>query len=418
MGRELHAAYPVFAEALDACARELDRHLLRPIRDVMWGANEAVLDSTEFAQPALFAVEVALFRLLESWGVRPDYLIGHSVGELSAAHVAGVLSLENAAALVVARGRLMQRQPEGGAMVAVAARRGRGAAVAQRRCRTQVDLAAVNAPGSVVISGPEAPVLALAETLRAQGRRVHRLAVSHAFHSSLMEPMLLEFNTVASGMTVSAPTIPVVSNLTGEVAGPDFGTAEYWGRHVRDAVRFADGVTTLAAAGVTRFLEVGPASGLTASVEQTLVTSEPLAVSVLRKDRSEPTALLTALAELSVSGVDVGWRNVCGSSGPGRLLDLPTYAFQRRQFWLSGSGSGRHERHRTRTDRHRARAARCRHREPGIRRRRADGSARGGDPAVAGRPRGRRRRALPRRRVRRTGHPRRRRGRLQRASRN
>ncbi|MDT5114214.1 MAG: mycoketide-CoA synthase, partial [Mycobacterium sp.] len=336
MGRELHTAYPVFAEALDSCARELDRHLLRPIRDVMWGANEALLDSTEFAQPALFAVEVALFRLLESWGVRPDYLIGHSIGELSAAHVAGVLSLENAAALVVARGRLMQRQPEGGAMFAVAAAEHE----VRPLLRDGVDLAAVNAPGSVVISGPEGPVSAIAETLRAQGRRVHRLAVSHAFHSSLMEPMLLEFNTVASGMAVSAPTIPVVSNLTGAVAGPDFGTAEYWGRHVREAVRFADGVTALAAAGVTRFLEVGPASGLTASVEQTLLSTEPLAASMLRRDRFEPATLLTALAELSVSGVDVGWRSVCGSSGPGRLLDLPTYAFQRRQFWLSGRGAG------------------------------------------------------------------------------
>ncbi|MCW2588631.1 MAG: polyketide synthase [Mycobacterium sp.] len=333
MGRELHTAYPVFAEALDSCARELDRHLLRPIRDVMWGANDALLDSTEFAQPALFAVEVALFRLLESWGVRPDYLIGHSVGELSAAHVAGVLSLENAAALVVARGRLMQRQPEGGAMFAVAAAEHE----VRPLLRDGVDLAAVNAPGSVVISGPEGPVSAIADTLRTQGRRVHRLAVSHAFHSSLMEPMLLEFNTVASGMEVSAPMIPVVSNLTGAVAAPDFGTAEYWGRHVREAVRFADGVTALAAAGVTRFLEVGPASGLTASVEQTLVSTEPLAASVLRRDRSEPATLLTALAELSVSGVDVGWRSVCDG---GRLLDLPTYAFQRRQFWLSGRGAG------------------------------------------------------------------------------
>jgi polyketide synthase 12 len=299
----------------------------------MWGANEALLDSTEFAQPALFAVEVALFRLLESWGVRPDYLIGHSVGELSAAHVAGVLSLENAAALVVARGRLMQRQPEGGAMFAVAAAEHE----VRPLLRDGVDLAAVNAPGSVVISGPEGPVSAIADTLRTQGRRVHRLAVSHAFHSSLMEPMLLEFNTVASGMEVSAPMIPVVSNLTGAVAAPDFGTAEYWGRHVREAVRFADGVTALAAAGVTRFLEVGPASGLTASVEQTLVSTEPLAASVLRRDRSEPATLLTALAELSVSGVDVGWRSVCDG---GRLLDLPTYAFQRRQFWLSGRGAG------------------------------------------------------------------------------
>ncbi|BBY27309.1 type I polyketide synthase [Mycolicibacterium sediminis] len=337
MGRDLYAAYPVFATSFDDTTRELDRHLLRPVRDVMWGANDALLDSTEFAQPALFAIEVALFHLLDSWGVRPDFLIGHSVGELSAAHVAGVLSLENAAALVVARGRLMQRLPEGGAMVAVAATEDEVAPL----LTDEVSIAAVNAPGSVVISGPQDAVTAVAETLREQGRRTHQLAVSHAFHSSLMEPMLLEFTSVASGMAVSAPTIPVVSNLTGAVAGPDFGTAAYWQRHVREAVRFADGVRALSAAGVTRFLELGSASGLTASIAQTLADPdavvEPVATSLLRKDRPEPAQLLTALAEFSVAGGDVAWRHVCGG---GRLVDLPTYAFQRRRFWLSGGGSG------------------------------------------------------------------------------
>ncbi|MET4427275.1 type I polyketide synthase [Mycolicibacterium sp. 624] len=341
MGRELHAAHPVFADAFDACARELDRHLLRPVRDVMWGANDALLDSTEFAQPALFTVEVALFRLLESWGVRPDYLIGHSIGELSAAHVAGVLSLENAAALVVARGRLMQRLPEGGAMVAVNATEDEVAPLLRDIEFGGVSIAAVNAPNSVVISGPQDAVLAIAETLREQGRRTHQLAVSHAFHSSLMEPMLLEFNTLASGMSVAAPGIPVISNLTGDVAGPDFGTSAYWQRHIREAVRFADGVRALAAAGVTRFLELGPASGLTASITQTLAdvdaATEPVAVSVLRKDRPEPSTLLTALAEINVAGGDVAWRGVCTG---GRLVDLPTYAFQRRRFWLSGRGAG------------------------------------------------------------------------------
>ena len=337
MGRELYTAYPAFAAALDAAATELDRHLLRPIRDVMWGANDTLLDSTEFAQPALFAVEVALFRLLESWGVRPDYLIGHSVGELSAAHVAGVLSLENAAALVVARGRLMQRLPEGGAMFAIAA----DEAAVRAALPEGIDIAAVNAPGSVVISGPLDGVEVVADGFKERGHRVHRLAVSHAFHSALMEPMLLEFNTLAGGMSVSAATIPVVSNVTGELAGADYGTAAYWLRHIREAVRFADGVETLAGAGVTRFLEVGPASGLTSSVEQTLTAREssaaPVSVPALRKDRPEPQTLLAALADVSVDGTTVDWRAVCAG---GHLVDLPTYAFQRRRFWLSGRGAG------------------------------------------------------------------------------
>ena len=333
MGRELHAEFPVFAAAFDAVTTELDRHLLRPIRDVMWGSNAAVLDSTEYAQPALFTVEVAMFRLLESWGIEPDYVLGHSIGELTAAHVAGVLSLENAAALVAARGRLMQRLPEGGAMVAVSS----SEAEMRPLLRDGVGIAAVNGPDSVVISGPEDAVLDIAEEARATGCRVHQLAVSHAFHSTLMEPMLLEFNTVAGGMSLAEPRIPIVSNVTGELAGQDFATAPYWASHILEAVRFDDSARFLAAAGVTRFVEVGPASGLTATIAMSLAESEPVTVSTLKKDASEPRTLITALAELSVSGVEVDWQAACDG---GRLLDLPTYAFQRRRFWLTSGGSG------------------------------------------------------------------------------
>ncbi|MBX7454697.1 type I polyketide synthase [Mycolicibacterium sp. 3033] len=331
MGRELHAAYPVFAAALDAVIVELDRHLLRPLREVMWGANDELLEHTEYAQPALFAVEVALYRILESWGMAPDAVLGHSVGEISAAHVAGVLSLENAAVLVVARGRLMQRLPAGGAMVAVAGSEADIRAVLP----DGVDIAAVNGPDSVVLSGPEDAVTPLAERLRADGRRVHRLAVSHAFHSALMEPMLPEFATVAQGIPVAAPNIDIVSNLTGTLAEDDFGTSTYWQRHVRQPVRFADSVRFLAESGVVRFLEVGPASGLTASIVATLADSEPVTASVLRKDRDEARTLIQALAEVYVSGTAVDWRAVCDG---GRLTEVPTYAFQRRRFWLAGGG--------------------------------------------------------------------------------
>ena len=203
--------------------------------------------------------------------------------------------------------------------------------------RDGVGIAAVNGPGSVVISGPEDAVLAIAEQAKDDGCRVHQLAVSHAFHSSLMEPMLLEFSTVAGGMSLAEPMIPVISNLTGELAGADFATAAYWSRHILEAVRFADSARFLESVGVTRFLEVGPSSGLTASIALTLHESEPVTASTIRKDASEPTSLLTALAELSVSGVDVDWQ---AASDGGRLVDLPTYAFQRRRFWLSSGGSG------------------------------------------------------------------------------
>ena len=340
MGRELHAGYRVFAGAFDAVVAELDRHLLRPLRDVMWGQDETVLNSTEFAQPALFAVEVALFRLLESWGVRPDFVMGHSIGEVSAAHVAGVLSLENAAVLVAARGRFMQALPAGGEMVAVQATEEELRALLgpseQASEQATVGIAAVNGPTSVVISGAHEQVTALADKLRTDGHRVHRLSVSHAFHSPLMDPMIDEFGTVAAGLAIGKPTIPIVSNLTGQLGGDDFASAAYWKRHVREAVRFADSVRFVHSAGGNRFLEVGPSSGLTASIEETLADHAVTTMSALRKDRPEPVALVNAVAQGFVAGLDVDWRGALGGADFGaNHVELPTYAFDRRRFWLS-----------------------------------------------------------------------------------
>ncbi len=333
MGMGLHAGYPVFAEAFNTVVGELDRHLLRPLREVIWGHDENLLNTTEFAQPALFAVEVALFRLLESWGVRPDFVMGHSIGELSAAHVAGVLSLEDAAVLVAARGRFMQALPAGGAMIAAQA--------IEEEVRplltTGVGIAAVNGPASVVISGAEDAVIAIADQLRADGRRVHRLAVSHAFHSPLMDPMIDEFVTVAAGLPIGKPTIPIVSNLTGQLAEDDFASAAYWKRHVREAVRFADSVRFVHSAGGNRFLEVGPSSGLTASIEESLADTPVVTMSALRKDRPEPVALTNAVAQGFVAGMEVDWRSALGKAN---FVELPTYAFERRRFWLSGDGAG------------------------------------------------------------------------------
>ncbi|WP_246216773.1 type I polyketide synthase [Mycobacterium botniense] len=332
MGKGLHAAYPVFAEAFDTVVAELDRHLLRPLREVMWGTDENLLNTTEFAQPALFAVEVALFRLLDSWGIRPDFVMGHSVGELTAAHVAGVLSLENAAVLVAARGRFMQSLTAGGAMVAVQATEEE----VQPLLGADAGIAAINGPASVVISGAEAAVSAVAEQLRGQGRKVHRLAVSHAFHSPLMEPMVDEFGAVAAELAVGQPVIPIISNITGESAAHDFASADYWKRHIRQPVRFADSIRFAHSAGVTRFLEVGPTGGLTAAVAESLPDADPLLVSTLRKDRPEPDTLANAAAGVFVSGVGVDWRVVLAGGG---FVELPTYAFERRRFWLAGDGA-------------------------------------------------------------------------------
>ncbi|WP_292989091.1 type I polyketide synthase [Mycobacterium sp.] len=331
MGMGLHATYPVFAEAFNTVVGELDRHLLRPLREVMWGHDETLLNTTEFAQPALFAVEVALYRLLQSWGVRPDFVMGHSVGELTAAHVAGALSLENAALLVVARGRFMQALPSGGAMIAVQATEDE----LRPLLSDAVGIAAVNGPSSVVVSGDEGAVTAIGEQLRAQGRRIHRLAVSHAFHSPLMEPMIGEFKAAARELTVNPVSIPVISNVTGELVGEDFASADYWTQHIRAAVRFADSIRFANSAGATRFLEVGPGGGLTASIEESLAEAAGDAVAsvpLLRKDRPEPDSLMTGVAQAFVSGIGVDWQAMLPGAG---FVELPTYAFERRRFWLS-----------------------------------------------------------------------------------
>lgn len=334
MGSELYAAYPVFAEALDAVVDELDRHLRYPLRDVIWGHDQDLLNTTEFAQPALFAVEVALYRLLMSWGVRPGLVLGHSVGELAAAHVAGALCLPDAAMLVAARGRLMQALPAGGAMFAVQAREDEVAPMLGH----DVSIAAVNGPASVVISGAHDAVSAIADRLRGQGRRVHRLAVSHAFHSALMEPMIAEFTAVAAELSVGLPTIPVISNVTGQLVADDFASADYWARHIRAVVRFGDSVRSAHCAGASRFIEVGPGGGLTSLIEASLADAQIVSVPTLRKDRPEPVSVMTAAAQGFVSGMGLDWASVFSGYRPKRV-ELPTYAFQHQKFWFAPAPS-------------------------------------------------------------------------------
>ncbi|MFI0781115.1 type I polyketide synthase [Streptomyces sp. NPDC021212] len=348
MGRELHQAFPVFAEAFEAVCAQVDPHLEHPLRDVVLAPHDsdlgALLHQTAYTQPALFALEVALFRLVESWGVRPDFLIGHSVGEIAAAHVAGVFSLEDAARLVVARGQLMQALPAGGAMVALQASEEEVLpSLAPWLEQGRLGVAAVNGPESTVVSGDEEAVLAVAGHWRAQGRKVRRLTVSHAFHSPRMEPMLEQFREVVEGVRFAEPVIPVVSNVTGRLAEPgQLTTAEYWVRHVRQAVRFHDGVQSLQAEDVTVFLEIGPDGQLSAMVRNCLADAEGhLTVApLLRRERSETPSALAAIAELHAHGVPIDWRAYFTSTGTGQstsdtFATLPTYAFQHQSFWLS-----------------------------------------------------------------------------------
>ncbi|XHL86344.1 SDR family NAD(P)-dependent oxidoreductase [Streptomyces niveus] len=345
MGRALHDRSPVFAQVFDEACALLDPHLPQPLRDVVFAGPDTpeaqLLDRTDFTQAALFAVEVALYRTLEHLGLGPDFVAGHSVGEIAAAHVSGVLSLADATTLVAARGRLMRSLPATGAMVSVEAGEAEVLATLSGLER-RVAVAAVNSPSATVISGDEDAVDDVARLWAGRGRRTHRLRVGRAFHSPHVDAVLDELGQVAGTLDLRAPAIPVVSTLTGgALTAAEARSPAYWSRHARGTVRFADAVARLREQGVTHFLEIGPDAVLTSlgqAVPGTGPVSEASFTPALRKGRDEVRVLTAALSGLYVRGGTLDWTRLLPHAP---RVELPTYPFQHRRYWLPAPAPAR-----------------------------------------------------------------------------
>ncbi|KWD48151.1 type I polyketide synthase [Burkholderia ubonensis] len=336
MGRELYEREPVFRAALDECASLLEGELEVGLLEVLYGASTALLDRTDYTQPALFALGYALRRTWESWGVTPQVVMGHSLGEYMAAQAAGVLTLEAGLKLVASRGRLMQSRCEGGAMLSVML----DAATLRERLAEQgggLVIAALNGPSQQVVAGTSAQIEVLRERLAQEGVRTDLLPGSHAFHSPLVEPMLAAYEAVLKATRLSAPQLPLVSNVSGAVAGAEVATAGYWVEHTRAPVRFGLGIEALAAQGVDVVLEIGARPTLTVLARQTLgPDSEVVSLASLRPGRGEVEQMLESAAGLYVRGAALDWASLHRVDQPVKVA-LPTYPFQRKRYWVDAS---------------------------------------------------------------------------------
>ncbi|NEP72540.1 MAG: type I polyketide synthase [Okeania sp. SIO2G4] len=337
MGRQLYESAPLFREAINKCSQILSSELEESLLKILYqddNSKASLLNQTGYTQPALFALEYALYQLWKSWGIKPDVVMGHSVGEIVAATVAGVWTLEEGLKLIAARGRLMQQLPSGGEMVSVMASE---SLVSQYITpESEVGIAAINGPESVVISGESVAMKSIVNQLEAKGIKTKQLEVSHAFHSRLMEPMLSEFEAVANQLTYNQPQIPIISNVTGQIADSSIATASYWVNHIRQPVRFAQGIETLRQQGYEIYLEMGPKPILLGMARQCQPESVVEWLPSLRPGVDEWQQMLSSLGQLYIKGSKIDWIGF-DSDYIRQKVALPTYPFQRERYWIQAN---------------------------------------------------------------------------------
>ena len=351
MGRQLYETQPVFQKTLDQCAQLLNAYLDKPLLELLYPREEeeSLLDQTVYTQPVLFAIEYALARLWQSWGIAPDVVMGHSVGEYVAACVAGVFSLEEGLKLIAARGQLMQQLPADGAMVSVMASEERVRSLLSSDIETTVSIAAINGPESMVLSGATEALESIVNQLESAEIKTTFLQVSHAFHSPLMEPMLAEFEQVARQISYSPPKLKLISNVTGQVATDEIATPKYWCRHILSPVNFAAGMETLHQQGCEIFLECGPKPVLLGMGRQCLPEEIGVWLPSLRPGQGDWQQMLTSLGELYVRGVKVDWVSFDKDYPQRRKVALPIYPFQRQRYWIESQSSSSPSRLKTET---------------------------------------------------------------------
>ena len=338
MGKTLYQTHPPFRQWMNQCEEILEAHLEHSLLSVLWGENDDLLNQTEYTQPALFAIEYSLAMLWRTWGISPDLVMGHSVGEYAAACIAGAYSLQDGLKMIAARGRLMQALPDDGSMLAVMAEENDLTPILAQYAN-QISIAAYNSPIQIVLSGEKSALDAINQTLTTQGIQTHPLDVSHAFHSALMEPMMEEYQQVVNSVQFKKPRLGVISNLTGALTKQELCDPDHWVQHVRKPVRFVQGMESLAKLECSVFIEVGPKPTLLSMARSCAADLDALWLPTLRPGQDEWKQCLSSLAEIYANGLNPDWQCFDASYQRKRLI-LPTYPFQRERFWLGGDGTG------------------------------------------------------------------------------